>query len=748
MPEADLPDTGATGRTRAYAHTVDGRPPAEWHDLREHLDAVAARAGRFADAFGAGEWGRLAGLWHDLGKYRPGFQAYLHGHGSGGDHAVAGALLAERSKRHGDGWLPLAFAIAGHHVGLADLRPSDDGSPPTPLVDRLAEKRSTLDEAVARAPADLVAAALPELPPRFRTGRRSDPAALHRSLRALALWIRFVFSALVDADFLDTERFYRGGERAGHTGGFAAVPLLRQRLDRHLDALAARAPASEVNRVRAEVLAAARAAAEREPGLFSMSVPTGGGKTLASMSFALRHAERHGLRRVVVAIPLTSIIEQSAAVYRRALGDDQVIEHHSNLDPAKETRRNKLASENWDAPVIVTTAVQLFESLFANRTSRCRKLHNLAGSVIVLDEAQTLPPGLLAPILEVLDELSGHYRCSIVLSTATQPALARREALPQGLDGVREMMPDPTALARRLVRFRPEWRGPVEWDQLAAELAEHHRVLTIVHKRRDARELAERLPGEHTFHLSALMCAAHRLDVLGRLRDTLVDPARPCRLVSTQLVEAGVDISFPVVYRALAGIDSLLQAGGRCNREGEVTLGRLIVFEAPTEPPPGVPRKGKETTERMLAQHGESLDLFSPDTIEEYFRSLYQKHHLDEHDVLRALADLRFATVARRFRLIEDGYTEPLVVPYGEAETRLERLRRDGPSRERLRALQPFVVNVPRRDLQELAALGAVEVIHEAVFALTTAYRRLYDGDYGFAWTSGSPPPVADVLFA
>ncbi|HEX2164389.1 MAG TPA: CRISPR-associated endonuclease Cas3'' [Thermoanaerobaculia bacterium] len=737
----DVEASEGTGRVRAaplppaYAHTADGRPSSEWHRLDEHLRSVEEVAGAFAAVFQSPEWGRLAGLWHDLGKFRPPFQDYLRGRGGRVDHAVAGALLA-RHRAKGEEWLPLAFVIAGHHTGLADLRPGSDVEGPTPLLARLADQRKALAEALERAPEWLTERPLPELPERFGKPARRGSAETFRAARSLAFWIRLLFSALVDADFLDTERFHRGDERRRIAGAFQPIAELRRRLDRALDDLAERAPSTEVNRVRAEVLAAVRATAERAPGLFSLSVPTGGGKTLASMSFALRHAERHGLRRVVVVIPLTSILEQNAAVYRRALGDDQVIEHHSNLDPERETRRNKLASENWDAPVVVTTAVQLFESLFANRTSRCRKLHNLVGSVIVLDEAQTLPPELLAPILEALDELHRHYRCSIVLSTATQPALARREALPYGLEGVHEMMPDPAALARRLVRFRTEWRGGREWDELAQELIEHPRVLAIVHRRSDARELAERLPEAGTYHLSALMCAAHRLDVLDRLRQVLADPDRPCRLVSTQLVEAGVDISFPVVYRALAGVDSLLQAGGRCNREGEIDLGRLIVFRAPTAPPPGVPRKGAETTARMLDQHGE-LDLFSPETVDEYFRSLYQKHDLDRHGVLGALTDFRFATVAHRFRLIEDGYTEPLVVPYGDSARRVDSLRLLGPSRDRLRALQPFVVNVPRRNLDELRASGAVELLHDLVYVLSTGFEDLYQDEYGLGLTPG-----------
>lgn len=737
----------------AYAHTRDGQPPETWQPLRDHLEAVAGLASGFSAAFDAGEWGRLLGLWHDLGKYRAQFQEYLNGGPSGGDHAAAGALLAHKLAGKSDRWLPLAFPIAGHHTGLANL--ANDTHLPSPLRTRLKATAPTLAEALEHAPPDLVEIPLPELPSRFRPGGRLGAEQRKRELRRLEIWIRFLFSALVDADFLDTERFYHGEERLRLVSGFASLSELRDRLDRHVDGLAAGAQPTEVNRLRAEVLAAARRAAELPPGLFSLSVPTGGGKTLASMSFALRHAEgqreSHGLRRVIVVIPLTSILEQTAEEYRKAFGPaaGSVIEHHSNLDPEKETRLNKLASENWDAPVIVTTAVQLFESLFAHRSSRCRKLHNVARSVIVLDEAQTLPPGFLAPILEMLDELVRHYGCSVVLSTATQPALARRDALPEGLVGVREMMPEPAALSRRLKRFEPEWPDPdapaKSWEALAGEIAGFDRVLAVVHKRQDARDLARLLPEDGLFHLSALMCAAHRAKVLAEIKATLRTKG-PCRLVSTQLVEAGVDVDFPVVFRALAGIDSLLQAGGRCNREGGQKCGRLMVFRAPTAPPPGTPLQGMEATEALFELHGNDLDLFDPATVTEYFKLLYAATELDARKIRSHQSELDFATVAARFRLIQDDYTRPLVVPWGEGTARMERFRREGPRRDTLRALQPFVVNVPERHLRELELQGAAEPVHGTVYCLSPDVRGLYQQRYGFVFEPGEAPERSPLI--
>lgn len=721
-----------------FAHSLKGRPEEEWQELREHLEAVADLAARFAGAFEASDWGRLAGLWHDLGKYQPEFQAYIRGEGDRVEHAVVGAAFAKQAAGSGGGreapsagnWLPLAFVIAGHHAGLANLTSGGDG--PIPLKLRLERAHDVLLRALPHIPEPLERAALPAMPSRFRAADGKDRAELERLRASTELWIRFLFSALVDADFLDTEEFYRRGQRRRRTAGNEPIPELRRKLDTYVDRLAAGADATPVNGLRAEVLAACREKAELTPGLFSLNVPTGGGKTLASMAFALRHAERHGLGRVIAAIPYTSIIEQNAAVYRRALGADQVIEHHSSVDPEKETRRNKLASENWDAPVVVTTNVQLFESLLARRTSRCRKLHNVARSVILLDEAQSLPAGYLIPILDLLRELCTNYGCSVVLSTATQPALERRPALEQGLENVREIAPEPKKLARRLQRFEVDWpepdAAPLGWDDLAASLLDHPQVLAIVHRRQDARDLARRLPKEGLFHLSALMCAAHRSVRLEEIYAALKSGV--CRVVSTQLVEAGVDIDFPVVYRALAGLDSLIQAGGRCNREGGPKTGRLVIFRAPTAPPPGTPRKAFETMESLLARQGGAVDVHDPEIIATYFRMLFQKVNLDAKAIQAERRQLNFATVARRFQLIEDDYQRPVVVPWGEAEERLERFRRE-PGRDTLRALQPYVVNVPQWQLERLREAAAVEEIHGTVIALAAGYHNLYKDRFG-----------------
>jgi CRISPR-associated endonuclease/helicase Cas3 len=717
-----------------YAHSRENRPESEWEPLEDHLRRVEERAAVHADAFGSAPWGALLGRLHDLGKYLLAFQARLHGSTERVDHASPGAVLA--SSVGGVGGQVLAFAIAGHHAGLANAS-AQGATRQRPLAERLAGAKVALASVREAAPSALLAVEQPPLPSFLQQLRSRTKSERDCSHRRIELWTRFLFSALVDADRLETARFYGSEDERGRA--FDSISTLRERLDGTLDGFV---PDTPVKRMRAQVLADCRARAELPPGLFSLSVPTGGGKTLSGMAFALRHAELHGLRRVVVAIPYTSIIEQNAAVYSDALGAANVIEHHSAIDEQqameddseREVRR-RLAAENWDAPVIVTTNVQLFESLFANETSRCRKLHNLARSVIVLDEAQALPPAFLDCALDALRELVEVYGCSIVLCTATQPALTRRESLPLGFepDSIREIIENPKALSHALERVTVHWPEPkteTPYEQVARTMEDHDRVLAIVHLRKDARTLAKLLPSEHRYHLSALMCAAHRSQVLDEVR-TRLDAGLPVRLVATQLIEAGVDIDFPVVFRALAGLDSLAQAAGRCNRNGKRDRGDLFVFRAETKPPPGLLLKGMESADGMLASHGPDLRLTDAEQMEEYFRGYYVKCNTDEQGVQAERASLNFATVADRVRLIEDDWSAPLVVPWGDA---MERVRRheQAPTRETARALQRYIVQVPKTAFERGILTGAaVYALGESLHVLSPTHAHLYDRDFG-----------------
>lgn len=746
------------------------------HPLDVHLRAVALLAADFAATFKAGDWARLAGLWHDLGKYRPGFQRYvrtskgldahIEGRVAGTDktHSAAGALHAIETLGPLHGAF-LAYLIAGHHAGLPD---KDEGSPSS-LEIRLAGDPAKREFAEARAeviPADILAGDKPT-------------STIPGGTIGFALWMRMLFSCLVDADFLDTEAYYDKA-KAAKRGGYPSLMQMKAAFDAAMQEkadVARRDCDSIVNRLRAEVLARCRAMGadtQIAPGFFDLTVPTGGGKTLSSLAFALEHAVAHGKRRVVYAIPYTSIIEQTATVFREmfaSLGDDIVVEHHSNLDidERKEDHANRLATENWAAPLIVTTNVQLFESLHAARTSRCRKLHNLVDSVIVLDEAQQLPRDFLAPVLRVLKLLVAHYGVSVVFCTATQPALTPRHAPVTNqlvLDGIeahetRSIIENPLALfdvLRRVdIHLPTDFAMRSTWEALAGQISAHDCVLVIVNARKHARDLFALLPNEGTEHLSALMCAEHRSAVIGRIRKRLLDKRegrddRPLRVVSTQLVEAGVDLDFPVVYRAVAGLDSIAQAAGRCNREGRLEgMGQVQVFVPPQSAPPGLLRQGEQTMTEM-ARTKRLADPLSPATFRDYFNHFYAKddNNFDRGGVLDLLKHDRaaFRTAAEKFRLIDDD-GESIIVPYSsdhDAESPvkmwLNALDKDGNAKWARHKLQRYTVGVPRRLFEQMLRRGDVE----ERAGLWLALDLLYDERMGLALPDSSGSP-ADYIF-
>ena len=741
----------------SLAHVQDtGRGRFRLHGLDEHLRSVERRAGDLAEKFGAGDWGRLAGLWHDLGKFQPAFQSYIRresgfdpeAHLEGSvpgrvDHSSVGALHAvAHLGKNGDrgaaiGQL-LAYVIAGHHAGLPDWSQANGGA--GSLEVRLRERGELLDATTA------VPAALP-----FLAGEK--PRGGPPCRKSLSLWVRLLFSALVDADFLDTEEFMDPERaRARARSGWTDLRSIAQAFDRFM--LTKVRDDTEVNRIRGEILTWCRDAAHRESGLFSLTVPTGGGKTLSSMAFALRHALCHGKRRIVYVIPYTSILEQTVDVFREALGEGDpwtvVLEHHSNLDPDRETVRGRLAAENWDAPIIVTTSVQFFESLFADRTSRARKLHNLVGSVVVLDEVQLLNADFLHPILDVLQFLVDEFGVTVLLMTATRPSWSATDAGGKRLRGVREIVPDPDLLheSLRRVRVRIPRRldEPEGWDEVARRMLAEPSVLCVVNRREDARELFLRVRREDAtaVHLSALMCGAHRSDVIRDVKERL-GRGEDVRVVSTQLVEAGVDLDFPVVFRALAGLDSVAQAAGRCNREGRNDRGEVYVFVPPTSPPPGILRQAADVTRSLFAE-GE-LDPLAPSSFDRFFRHLYwlRGDRLDKEGIRRLLdhdgeserLEYAFRTAGSRFRLIDDRDRVSVVVrwpgPDGDpqVESALRDLEHGGGGRGVFRRLQRAVVGVSRRHLLPLEVAGAVEEIHDRLYVQRDT--SLYDDVLGLA---------------
>ncbi len=757
---------------RAYfAHTLQGRSPEDWHLLIDHLLDTEERAGGFAAAFNAEAWGRLLGLWHDLGKYSGEFQDYLLG-ASGRpdliegseilgrvDHSTAGAQHAASLGPLGQ---LLAYAIAGHHAGLPDNVDETAG-----LVQRLRKVIPAF-----HAPPELLAKACPS-PPRLH----SRPGSRRRAF-TLGFFTRMIFSCLVDADFLDTERALDLSRAMIREREPATPEALLDALDEHLAGKMRTAPDTPVNKVRREVLDACRAGASLPPGFFSLNVPTGGGKTLSSLAFGLTHAKTHGLRRVVYAIPFTSIIEQTANVFRDALGgfSGEVLEHHSNLDPDDPLRhdgRSKLAAENFDSPVVVTTNVQLFESLFAARPSRCRKLHRLTKSLIILDEAQTLPTGLLAPTLAALEELVANYDASVILCTATQPAVERRETFSIGLTGVRPIVADPAALHRALNRTIVERLGPLDNAALAARLRGHDRALCIVNSRRHALDVFRELDDPGALHLSASMCAAHRSQVVEEIRRRL-EPGRvrPCRVVSTQVIEAGVDVDFPAVYRAEAGLDSIAQAAGRCNREGLLTddqghptPGRVYVFEYDCRAYPTAPliRDAAQSFREVAPDH--LHDLLSPYAVESYFALHYWRQGranngwdkgkgevsiLERFDLSPRIGlHAQFREVAAAYQLIDDAQTS-ILVPHGEKGRRLiDRLENlpEFPEPRQLRAFdrdaQRYTVGVFDHDLRRLAANGVLLERHGRLYL---GNRDAYDDRAGLNHEALGLDPDHNIL--
>ncbi|SNT13272.1 CRISPR-associated helicase, Cas3 family [Granulicella rosea] len=735
--------------TGPFAHTLAGKNRSEWEPLERHLDEVAKLAAKYAAGFRAEVWAAMLGSCHDLGKGSWEFQEYLGACGDGSDdageessrggsgqkidHSTYGARFVAEAYPGMFGQL-LAYGIAGHHGRLPNWDCEGAGGT---LEQRLDPKRRTIPAVVApQVP-------LPALKLPFSLASKKEGPF------QLAFFTRMLFSCLIDADRTCTEAFCepeRAAERAANAAR-PSLPELASELDAHLGRMAEEARPTEVNRQRARVLTHCRAAVELPPGFFSLNVPTGGGKTLSSLAFALGHAGIHGMDRVIVAIPFTSIIDQTAAVYRKALGslaNAGVVEHHTSLDPKRDTRANQMGAENWEAPLIVTTNVQLLESLFTSRTTPSRKLHRVARSVIVLDEAQTIPVEFLKPILAALRELVLNYGCSVVLCTATQPALEWREDFELGLKNVRPIVPDALSLFEALRRVKVRRLAKVADDALVGLMAEQASTLCIVNTRRHAETLFTQLaaatePGS-CFHLSTWMCGAHRRAVLAEVRERL-HLELPCRLVSTQLVEAGVDVDFPTVYRAETGFDSIAQAAGRCNREGKQALGYTYVFEAEQPPPRGSLRMAADTARELRNRFPDPL---TPAAVEAYFRLHYwsQKSLWDKEKVMKTMdCDwnrgrplLQFREMDRLFVLIRDE-TVPLLVPFDARATELrDRLASHSDYFVPQRELQPYLVSVRKPAMDGLLKQGFAMEHDSGVNLLLNRY--VYDEHKGLDPTS------------
>lgn len=679
--------------------------------LTEHLQNVARLASQFGQSLEIPDLAAFVGLVHDIGKFNPGFQRYLleaesaTGHPQKLDHKGAGAVFLEDL-----GLGSVAFLVQGHHGGLPSF---------AALKSRLRERRDdpAVQEAIAlarQALSELQAPIVPPLPAFVRTPFQAD------------LFLRMVFSTLVDADFLDTECHFNAGRASIRQSHHDIATLFAQFQSTHQQRFQ-NAPLTAVNTVRAAAYRACLQAAERPPGIYRLTLPTGGAKTLSSLGYALCHARKYEKKRIIYAIPYMSITEQTAQEFRAIYPSTGVVlEHHSGVpfqeDTETLTRRDlwrRLAAENWDAPLVVTTTVQLFESLFARSTSSCRKLHNIAQSVIILDEVQMLPTHLLTPILDVLRQLVAHYGVTVVLCTATQPALHQRDGF-EGLEGIEEIIPDVHEYFEVLKRVQYQYLPhPLTWLEVAEAIRQERQILTIVNTKADALALLDalNLPDDPSvFHLSTALCGAHRRATLETIRRKLKN-GEACRVISTQLIEAGVDVDFACVWRAMGPLDRIAQAAGRCNREGKLpTPGRVVVFQpAEGSLPPGPYKIGTQFTQALLQEPG--VDLHDPALFKRYFEQFFHYVNTDERGIQAARQALDYELVAKLFKLIEDE-TETVVVHYqdpqepGRVARLLAALQNDPTQSYALfRQLQPYIVNLREKDRIETFRRGLVKEV-------------------------------------
>ena len=690
----------------------------------EHCIGVAELAKQFASEFGMGNWGYVLGILHDKGKEKKEFQEYIqdvngipgHKHWTkkGKAHAYVGALLAQGLY----GKVATTFlgnAICGHHAGLYDY--------------------FELEKMISSS----------DLPSEVQM--QTDAIQLNKAKFTLTEnqinhLVRVLFSCLVDADYLDTEKFMNvsSASQRGHHKKLSELLIL---LEDHFCKLNNNSEDSTVNVIRRCVQEQCIKMSSGETGFYSLTVPTGGGKTLSSLLWAMRHAVCNGQKRIIIAIPYTSIIVQTASVLKSIFGEENVLEHHSQftIDSIidKDIRlKAKLASENWDYPIVVTTNVQLFESMFSNKPSDCRKLHNIANSVIILDEVQTLPTDYLQPIVDALKSYQRMFGISVLFTTASQPVLSgliegcNPKAAFQGIDGITEIIPKEYALHDRLRRVCLEIDNTGStYDEIADRLSRHDKVLCIVNTRNDAREIFERLPKEGmTIHLSRMMCPRHVTKTIQEIKQALsYNSETVIRVVATQLIEAGVDIDFPVVYRQEAGLDSILQAAGRCNREGKLDMATAYVFSLSVE---------HKLYGSIIDANNARLnmvnvnDWFAPETMTEYFRQLYcRKETFDKKDIKTLLykhTEMCFAEAAKEFRLIEEAGTT-VYVNMDDSLELVERLKTDGITYSLMKQLSQYSVNIHERDFQKLWRYGAIEEVIEGIYVVND--RAQYDENIG-----------------
>lgn len=670
------------------------RENGEIQSLRDHLEGVARRAEAFGGVFGAGRHARRTGLMHDIGKYAPDVQKRMADpeHVAKVNHTSAGAIVAVQAYRD----LSAAFAVAGHHGGLADL-----GAQTNTAQD------GTLHGKLRYTPKDF-SAYQEEI--KLEKGELA-PAWARKDPLAASFYTRMLFSCLVDADFLDTEAFLAESQvLRGDGENMAAL------LDKLIRFIRPWFPAKRrIDERRCEILTRCLEMGQSPKGLYTLTVPTGGGKTVSSLAFALTHAVKHDCSHIIYVVPYMSIIEQTAAKFSEILGEENVLEHHSGVEYEESeeddgvrqaAQRKRLATENWDSPVIVTTAVQFFESLYACKTSKCRKLHSIAGSVVIFDEAQMMPLPYLRPCVYAIAELVRHYGVTAVLCTATQPALDGLfyEYAPELT--VCELMKEPTELYEYFRRVTFFSENTMSEEELAQKLSGYEQVLCIVNTRKRARNLYDGLPEEGRFHLSTLMTPEDRRSAIRLIRKRLAS-GQACRVVSTSLIEAGVDVDFPTVWREESGLDSILQAAGRCNREAKQSKEQSVVHVFAVDQHP--PRAYRKQIDALHLVQEMCSEMDSLKAIELYSRAVIQAkgEHIDQKGILDACQRMLFRTVGRDFKMIEQDTLSVYIPNSGNAE-KIERLRRGDYDRQMIRGLQRDSVSVYRGHAEALLGAGKI----------------------------------------
>ncbi len=687
------------------------------HQLKDHLIGVGEKAKRFASKWNAAELGNILGQVHDLGKYCREFQDYLLNNGKPVEHSISGAiyLIDELKINYNE---IMALLIAGHHSGLHNV--SD-------LNISISEKRKN----------GFVQRSIKRYKHHFKDkfSKINDKLDINiKNPLEVEFFIRMMFSSLVDADFLDTEEHFDQKKYSLRELGKYNLKKLWEMFEKDQNELQSTAENNLVNCVRRKIYKNVINKADTNNDFFSMTVPTGGGKTRTGIGFALKHAVYNNMDRIIVVIPYTNIIEQTAKEYRDILGEDKILEHHSNFEFKEEDNekenRIKLATENWDMPIIVTTSVQFFESIFSCKVSRIRKIHNLANSIILFDEVQTLPPGFLKSILQVMKQLVFNYSSTIIFSTATQPAFKTRLGF-DGIDKIKEIAPKPDKIYKKLKRVKYNFEyinKKMSWKEIVEKMLTENQALAVLNTRDNARKVfseLKKIKTENVYHLSTYMCARHRSKMLKEIKKKLKYDEN-CYLVSTQLIEAGVDIDFPLVLRAIAPLDSIVQAAGRCNREGKLETGEVIVFE-PEEAnlPSGIYKTATGKTKLFLDDPGKLQD---PDIFHKYFKILYSDVNLDKSKIQELRRSLSFRDVAHKFKLIPDDTVNVIIENsklVDDLPVNVNVIKKKGfISRDEWRKLQPFIVSLKKYKVNDLLREGLISELIEEVYIWNGKYDK------------------------